>query len=114
MSKKALNQSVAKLGRDYRNVDLVKVEELLEKIPRLDEDKLAALPPYKTEKQTRIFFQSNLVRQVYAAKVGERRATRYIFTSYVFPRGSGTASHPVSVLWDGAELLAFSCDCAMG
>ena len=35
---------------------------------------LAALPPYKTEKRTRIFFQSNLVRQVYAAKVGELRS----------------------------------------
>lgn len=109
-----MDESRSELPAPYRDVRVGPISSLLERMPPVSFEMAVAIGPYKTEKQIRLFFQSGLVRELEGGSVVVAGRTHFVLCMFVFPRGVGVKSHPVSVVWDGERILHFQCDCAMG
>lgn len=109
-----MEEARSKLHARYRDVELGPLSTILSDVPSISQDVAAAIPPYAGAKQVQQFFQSGLVRPLKGASMRVRGTNHFVFYGPVFPRSSGSASHQVFVVWDGARIVDFACDCANG
>ena len=109
-----MDDALNKLDIRCRHVDLVDLASTIDQVPSITQAVAASLPSYKGSKQVQQFFQSGLVRPLKVGVCVVGGTSHYVFYMSVFPRSSGSAAHHVVVVWDGAKIVDFACDCAQG